>query len=142
MSIRILIADGHETVLDGLAAVIDSQSDFETVGRARESCEVEDSAFSLVPDVVVTDISLPGIGGIETVRRITSERPEIKIVCLSMHRERQYTAAALEAGAVGYLLKDRISEQLIEAIRCVEDGGVYLGPEIRLGLVPTGGPDG
>ncbi len=133
MSIRILIADGHEMVLEGLAAVIESESDLEVVGRARDGCEAVAVALELAPDVVVIGVSLPGLNGIKATRRISAERPRIKIVCLSMHRERQYVEAALEAGAVGFLLKDRVSEDLIEAIRCVVEGGVYLDPEMVAG---------
>ncbi len=133
MTISILIADSHEIVLDGLAAVIDGEPDMEVAGRARDGREAVVSALELAPDVVVTDISLPGLSGIEATRRIVGERPRIQVVCLSMHRERQYVSAALEAGAVGYLLKDRVSEELVEAIRCVVDGGVYLCPEVRPG---------
>ncbi len=134
MSTRILIADGYEMVLEGLAAVIGSEPDLELVARAREGHEAVAAALRLVPDVAVLGISLPGLSGIEATRRISDERPEVKILALSMHRERQYVATALEAGAAGYLLKDRVSERLIDGIRCVASGGVYLCPEVRPGL--------
>ena len=134
MSIRILIADGHEMVLEGLAAVLELEPDLELVGRARDSREAVRSALELEPDAIVMGVSLPGFNGIEATRRIVVERPRIKVLCLSMHRERQYVAASLEAGAAGYLLKDRASENLIEAIRTVVGGGVYLDPEVRPGL--------
>ncbi len=134
MSTRILIADGHEMVLEGLAAVIEGEPDLELVGRAREGREAVAAALRRVPDVAVLGVSMPGLSGIEATRRIRGERPEVRVLALSMHRERQYVAAALEAGAAGYLLKDRVSERLIEGIRCVAGGGVYLCPEVRSGL--------
>lgn len=134
VSIRILIADGHEMVLEGLGAVLENEPDMELVGRARDGREAVRSAMELEPDVIVTGVSLPGLNGIEATRRIIAERPRIKVLCLSMHRERQYASAALEAGAAGYLLKDRASDRLIEAIRCVVGGGVYFSPEVRRGF--------
>ncbi len=143
MSLRILIANGHETVLEGVAAVIESQPDMEVADRARDGLAAVESARRLEPEVAVIGLSMPRLSGIEATRRIAGERPEIRVVCLSMHRERQYASAALEAGAVGYLLKDRVSEHLIEAIRCVVGGRVYLCPEVRRGLVEVpGSPDG
>ncbi len=138
MSIRILIADGHEMVLEGLAAMIENEAGLEVVGRAREGREAVTAALRLLPDVVVISLSLPGLSGLEATRWLVAERPEIKVLCLSIHRERQYVSAALEAGATGYLVKDRVSEKLIEAIRSVAGGGVYLCPEVRPGF---GGPD-
>ncbi len=135
MSIRILIADGHEKVLEGLTAVIENEPDLELVGRARDGCEAVRSALELGPDVIVMGVSLPGLNGIEATRRIIAVRPRIKILCLSMHRERQYVEAVLEAGAMGFLLKDRASENLIAAACCVAEGSVYLDPA---GAAPRG----
>ncbi len=132
VSTRVLIADGHEMVLDGLAAVLESEPGLELVGRARDGHEAVAAALELAPGAVVMGLSMPGLNGIEAARRITAERPRIKVLCLSMHRERQYVEAALEAGAAGYLLKDRTSERLIEAIRQVTAGGIYLCPEITV----------
>ncbi len=128
MSIRILIADGHEMVLAGLAAVLENEPGLELVGRVRDGREAVAAALGLAPDVIVMGLSMPGLNGIEATRRITAERPRIKFLCLSMHRERQYVEAAFEAGAAGYVLKDRISENLIDAIRTVLAGGIYLNP--------------
>lgn len=134
MSIRILIADRHEMVLEGLAAVLENEPDLELVGRARDGREAVRAALELAPDLIVMGVALPGLNGIEATRRIVAERPEIKVICISMHRERQYVDASLEAGAVGYLIKDRISENLIEAIRSGVEGGVYVSAEVREGL--------
>ncbi len=134
MSTRILIADAHQAVLDGLAALVEAEAGLELAGRARDGRETVASALELTPDVAIVSLSLPGWSGIEATRRIVAARPGIRVVCLSMHRERQYVAAALEAGAAGYLLKDRVSERLAEAIRRVAEGGVYLCPEVRAGL--------
>ncbi len=133
MSIRILIADGHELVLEGLAAVLESESGLELAGRARDGHEAVAEALELEPDAIVMGLSMPGLNGIKATRRIIAERPRIKVLCLSMHRERQYVSAAFEAGAAGYLLNDRASEQLIEAIRQIVAGRSYLCPEIAAG---------
>lgn len=131
MSIRIVIADAHELVLEGLTAIIKNESALEIVGKARDGREAVKSVLELAPDVVVMGISLPGLSGIEATRRIGAENSQVKVLCLSMHRQRQYVEAALEAGAAGYLLKDRASENLVKAIRAVIAGGVYLDPEVR-----------
>ncbi len=138
MSIRILIADGHTVVVEGLAAVIENEPDLELVGRARDGREAVASTLELAPDVAVLGVSLPELNGIEATRRIVAERPEVKVLCLSLHRQRQYVTAALEAGASGYVLKERAAEDLIEAIRTVVAGGVYLDPEIRASLAARG----
>lgn len=130
MSIRILIADGHEMVLEALIAVVENQPDLEVVGRVRDGREAVESALRLEPDVVVMDISLPGLSGIDATRRISAGRPGIKVLCLSMYRQRQCLEAALEAGAAGFLLKNRTSARLIDAIRSVVEGGLCLDPEI------------
>ncbi len=134
MKIRILIAAGHEMILEGLAAVLENEPDWELVGRVRDGREAVESAARLAPAVIVMTVSLPGLNGIEATRRISVQRSRINVLCLSMHRERQYVSAALEAGAAGYLLTDRVSENLIEAIRTVLGGGIYLSP----GLTGTG----
>lgn len=130
MSLRILLADDHRMFACGLASLLRPEPDFEVVGTAQDGREAVKAALELEPDVVTMDVSMPGLNGIEAARQISAERPGIKILCLSMHRERQYLQAALEAGASGYVLKDDAPEVLIAAIRCVAGGGTYLCPEM------------
>ena len=135
MSLRILLADDHRMFADGLASLLDREPDFEVVGTAQDGREAVKAAFALDPDVVVMDLSMPGLSGIEAARQIADRRPGIKILCLSMHRDRQYLQTALEAGASGYVLKDDNPEVMIAAIRCVAGGGIYLCAEMTAAAV-------
>lgn len=130
MSLRILLADDHRMFADGLAALLGQEPDLKVVGTARDGRRAVKAALRLKPDVIAMDVSMPGLSGIEATRQIVAERPAVKVLCLSMHRERQYLRAALEAGASGYVLKDRAPALLIAAIRCVAGGGTYLCPEM------------
>ena len=135
MTLRVLLADDHRMFAHGLAALLDREPDLEVVGKARDGREAVRAALDLEPDIVAMDLSMPGLSGIEATRQIVSERPRIKVLCLSMHRERQYLRAALEAGAGGYVLKDRSPEELTEAIRRVAAGETYLSPEMAASAV-------
>jgi DNA-binding NarL/FixJ family response regulator len=130
LSLRILIADDHRMFAYGLASLLGPEPNFEVVGMAQDGREAVKAALELNPDVVALDLSMPVLSGIEAARQIAAKRPKIKILCLSMHRERQYLQAALEAGASGYVLKDEPPEVVIAAIRCVAGGGIYLCPEM------------
>ncbi len=135
MSIRVLLADDHRMFAAGLAALLDKEPEFEVVATVEDGREAVRSALELEPQVVVMDLSMPGLSGIEATRQIATERPGVKVVCLSMHRERQYLAAALEAGAHGYVLKDNAPEVLASALRTVAGGGTYLCPEMASAAV-------
>lgn len=130
MSLRILLADDHRMLADGLASLLDQEADLEVAGLARDGREAVRAALELEPDVVVMDLTMPGLSGVEATRQITARRPVTKVLCLSMHRERQYLRAALEAGASGYVLKDNVPGVMIAAIRRVAAGGTYLCPEM------------
>lgn len=135
MRVRILLADDHQMFADGLAALLQEERDLRVVGTARDGREAVKAALELRPDVVVMDLSMPGLSGIEAARRIVAEGSQTKILCLSMHRERQYLKAALEAGASGYVLKDGAPEVVIAAVRCVAGGGTYLCSEMTTAAV-------
>ena len=135
MSLRILLADDHRMFASGLAALLEREPGFEVVGTAQDGREAVKAALELDPDVVAMDVSMPGLNGIEAARQIAVERPRIRILCLSMHRDRQYLQAALEAGAAGYVLKDDPPEVVMAAIRCVAGGGLYLCPEMTAAAV-------
>ncbi len=135
MSLRVLLADDHRVFAAGLAALIGKEPDLEVVAIARDGREAVESALELVPDVVVMDLSMPRLSGIEAARQIVTERPGTKVLCLSMHRERQYLQAALEAGAIGYVLKDYPPEAVIKAVRCVAGGNICLCPEMAAAAV-------
>lgn len=135
MQIRVLLADDHETVRAGLRLLIDAQPDFITVGEAGDGEEALRQVRELRPDVVVMDISMPGLNGSKATRRIVETAPGVKIVALTRHTERGYVQNMLEAGAVGYVLKQSASNELIRAIRAVIGGQTYLDPAITSRVV-------
>ncbi len=134
MTTRILLVDDHEIVLDGMRSVLNADSDLEVVGQAKDGREATAAAAALDPDVLVMDISMPGMNGIDAIRSILSEK-HVAILCLSMHSERSFVEAAVAAGASGYLLKDSAMEELTRAIKSVARGEVYLSPAIAGSVV-------
>ncbi len=130
MSIRILLVDDHRIVRESLANLLAKQSDFEVVGQAEDGRTALRLAQELKPRVVVMDVGMPGLNGVDATRQIVELIPEIRVVGLSMHSERRFVEEMLRAGAVGYLLKDCAFDQLVAAIRTVAEGRYYLGPRI------------
>ena len=126
MSIRVLLVDDHEMFLAGLEALLQRQQDMVVVGQVKDGMEAVKQARATKADVVVMDVSMAGMNGIEATREITSKLPGVKVLCLSMHAERRFVAAALDAGASGYLLKDNSFEELVDAIHTVKCNQVYL----------------
>jgi len=129
MSIRILLADDHQILLDALRWLLSGEKDMEVVGEAKDGHAALKLAATLKPDVVVTDISMPGMNGIEATRLLTSRHPEIKVIALSAHTNRQHVADMLEAGAAGYITKENASDELLSALRAVMKQKKYLCPE-------------
>ena len=134
MSIRIVVADDHRIVREGLAALLACEADFELVGQAEDGLATQRRVRELQPDVLVTDVSMPGLNGIESVRRIHADYPAVKALCLSMHKDSRMVMGMLDAGAAGYVLKDSCFEELALAIRKVAAGQVYLSADL-VGLV-------
>lgn len=130
MKLRLLLADDHGMFREGLRALIEKQTDLEVVGEAANGREAVRLARDLTPTVVVMDVSMPDLSGVEATRQILKRRPEVKIVALSMHSDRRFVVEMLRAGAQGYLLKDCAYEELVRAIRTVAGGRVYLSPRI------------
>ncbi len=137
MSIRILLVDDHEIMLDGLRSVLARQSGMEVVGLARDGRQAVRAARQLRPTLVVMDISMPGMNGVEATRQIVAAQPEVKILCLSMHSDPVLVEAVLEAGAAGYQLKDYALAELVRAIGIVMANETYLCPRIAGGVVQT-----
>ncbi len=135
MSVRILLADDHRILLDGLAALLAQEPDFEVIGVASDGKEAVDKAHAQKPDVVVMDISMPGLNGVDATRQITAKLPGVKVLCLSAHTEPRFVEAMLEAEASGYLLKDYSHENLVRAIRHVIAGEVYICPRVGYAVV-------
>jgi DNA-binding NarL/FixJ family response regulator len=130
MSTRVLLVDDHEMFLAGLDALLNRQQGMEVVGKVKDGMEAVKVARARKPDVVVMDISMAGMNGIEATREITHRLPGVKVLCLSMHSERRFVAAALDAGASGYLVKDNSFEELVGAIRTVKRNQIYLCPTV------------
>ena len=120
--IRILLADDHTIVRDGLRALLEHEPDMTVVGDAADGRETIEMAENLSPDVVVMDLAMPSLNGIEATRRIMATKPRTAIVILSMHQDESYVLGSLNAGAKGYLLKDSMRKEVIEAIRAVSQG--------------------
>ena len=133
--IRILIADDHKIVRDGLRRILAAQPDVEVAAEAADG----DQALALVRvndyDVALLDISMPGLSGIDLIKRLRLERPKLRMLVLSMHGEDQYAARVLKAGASGYLSKDSAAEQLVGALRKIAAGGVHIGEAAAASLV-------
>ncbi len=125
MSIRILLADDHTIVLQGLSRFLREQEDMEVVGQAKDGLATVELARELSPDIIIMDISMPGLSGVEATRQIHTEKPQIKIIGLSMHAAKRYIQEMYRAGARGYLLKDCDFDELMAAIRAVAAGGTY-----------------
>ncbi len=130
MSLRILLADDHEIVRSGLRALLEKQDDIQVVAEADNGRDAVRLARELKPTVVVMDVSMPDLNGVEATRQILKRRPEVKIVALSMHSDRRFVAEMLKAGARAYLLKDCAYDELVGAIRTVTGGRAYLSPAI------------
>jgi len=129
-TIRILLADDHNVMRDGLRALLERQQGFEVVGEAADGLQAVLLTEEYVPNVVVMDIAMPTLNGIEATRRITASVPGAAVVILSMHYDESYVLRSMKAGARGYLLKDSAKADLINAIRAVHDGRSFLSPRI------------
>jgi DNA-binding NarL/FixJ family response regulator len=130
MKIRVLLADDHKIVRNGLRTLLESQPDLEVVGEAEDGRTTVQMARKLLPDIVIMDIAMPDLNGIEATREITRNLPKVRVITLSMHSEKRFVGEMLKAGACGYLLKDCAFEELITAIRSVYHHKTYLSPMI------------
>ena len=130
MSIRILLADDHTVLRDGLRAMLERQPDMAVIGEAADGRECVRLAAEQSPDVVIMDIAMPNMNGIEATRRILAASPHVAVVILSMHQDESYILRSLKAGAKGYLLKDALRVDVLEAIRAVAQGRSFLTRKI------------
>ncbi len=137
MGIRVLIADDHKIVREGLRSLIEKQPGMEVVAEAENGRTTVQKVEEVSPDVVVMDISMPDLNGVDATRQITSRFPSVKVIALSIHSDKQFVAGMLSAGASGYLLKEGDFRELTDAIRMVVSNQVYLSPRIA-GIVTEG----
>lgn len=126
--IRILLADDHPLMRDGVKAVFEAEPGYTVVGEVDDGIKAFVAATELSPDVIIMDIGMPGIDGIEATRRIADNLPEIKVVILSMHSDKQYALDAFKAGALAYVIKGAGPEEIIEAVEKVLKGKRYASP--------------
>jgi two-component system response regulator NreC len=130
MSIRIILADDHKIIRDGLRTLLESDAEMEVVAEADNGRKAIKRAGEFMPDVVIMDITMPDMNGIDATRDIVREVPGAKVIALSMHSDRRFVTGMFEAGATGYLLKDCAFEELAKAIRTVVSNHTYLSPRI------------
>ncbi|MFQ5575930.1 MAG: response regulator [Anaerolineae bacterium] len=135
MSVRIVLVDDHTVLREGLKALLDGEADLHVIGDAADGRAAIQITAKLKPDIVVTDISMPGLNGIECVRILRQNHPFLKIIILSMHSNQEYVTQVLQAGANGYVLKQSDAGEVIAAIRAVMAGGAYLSPSISKYLI-------
>jgi two-component system response regulator NreC len=135
MTIQVLLADDHKIVRDGLRVLIERCHDMQVIAEAEDGRKALQLARKHKPDVVIMDISMPDLNGIDATRQILQELPDAKVIALSMHSDKQFVDGMLRAGAVGYLLKDCAADELIQCIRIVLSGRICLSPGITGFLV-------
>jgi DNA-binding NarL/FixJ family response regulator len=130
MSVKVLLVDDHTMMREGLRALFDGVPDLEVVGEAADGRTALDLVRTLAPDVVVMDIGMPELNGVEATRRIRAEHERVKVVALSTYVDKRYVHHMLEAGACGYVLKISAHDELVRAVRAASQGRTYLSPEV------------
>jgi len=130
MSIKVLLVDDHAIIREGLRSLLDKQPEMEVIADTDDGRKAIELVRELLPDIVIMDITMPGLNGIEATRQIIAEFPDVKVIALSIHSKRRYVADMLSAGATGYILKECLFDELVQAIKAVAAGGRYLSPRI------------
>lgn len=130
MKIKLYLVDDHQMLIDGIRALLSSESDFEIVGQSTSALDALNKLEAAQPTVLLTDINMPGMTGVELVKAVHAKFPTIKILALSMHGDRQMIHDMLDAGADGYILKNTGKEELISALKKIASGGMYFSDEI------------
>ncbi|MBL8775458.1 MAG: response regulator transcription factor [Acidimicrobiales bacterium] len=147
--IRLMLADDHRMLREGLRRSMAEQG-FDMVGEARDGAEAVELARVLQPDVILMDVTMPELDGVEATRRIRSALPQVKVVMLTMHADQDVLASAIRAGASGYLVKDCSTEEIAEAVRMTARGDTIISPRLAASMLdevrridgrPAGGPD-
>jgi two-component system response regulator NreC len=134
-SIKILLADDHTIVRQGLKLILGAHSDLQVVGEAANGREAVELAQKVKPDIVLMDVAMPDVNGIEATKRMVAAEPRIRVLVLSMHKEAVYVREILRAGARGYILKDAIDTELLNAVRSVARGDGYISPAVSGALL-------
>ncbi len=129
--IKILLADDHRLLIEGLRPLLEKQGNIKVVGIAMDGLEAIDLTLKHKPDIILLDISMPRLNGIDAARKILAERPDTKIIMLSMHADKRYIQTALQIGARGYILKESAAQEVIEAIDSVNKGELFFSLSVR-----------
>lgn len=135
MTIRIVLADDHQLVREGLTALLGKCADLDVVGLAEDGAAAVRLVRQLEPDVLVTDVAMPGLNGLEAVRRVKQQQPLVASICLSMHGDQRTVVTALNAGVSGFVLKDASADELEHAVRDVAAGRIFLSPSLMGAVV-------
>ncbi len=130
MSIKVILADDHKIMREGLRSLLEKEPDIEVVAEAENGRTAVQQVQELSPDIVIMDVSMQDLNGIEATRQIIARYPDVKVLALSMHSDKTYVAGILSAGASGYLLKDSAFDELAEALRVVISGQFYLSSRV------------
>jgi DNA-binding NarL/FixJ family response regulator len=130
VTVRVLLADDHQLFRDGLRSLLQCAPGFEVIGEAADGLEAVRLTATLRPDVVLLDVSMPGLNGVEATRSIVAKAPGTRVLIVSMHADRRFVAETLRVGAAGYLLKDSAFPEVVRAIEAVMAGHVFLSPAI------------
>lgn len=133
--IKILVAEDHAIVREGICSLLKAYKDIEVVGEAVDGAQVLEEVERLRPDIVLMDITMPGMSGLEATERVRTQYPEVQVLALTVHEGAEYFFRILSVGASGYLLKGASSSELVSALRAVHRGGIYLDPSIAGKLV-------
>lgn len=133
--IRVLMVEDHTMFREALHLMLDKEPDIEVVGELADGSQVEEAVARLAPDVVVMDVSMPNVNGIEATRKLLAGHPRLRVVALSAFNYRQFVMEMLDAGALGYVIKSAAGKQLVHAINCAMQGRTYLCPEATATLV-------
>ncbi len=130
MSIKVLLVDDHAIIREGLRSLLEKQPEMEVIADTDDGRKAVELVRELLPDIVIMDITMPGLNGIEATRQIIADFPDVKVIALSIHSKRRFVADMLSAGATGYILKECLFDELVQAIKAVAAGGRYLSPRI------------
>ena len=130
MSIKVLLVDDHAIIREGLRSLLEKQPEMEVIADTDDGRKAIELVRELLPNIVIMDISMPGLNGIEATSQITAEFPDVKVIALSIHSKRRFVADMLSAGATGYILKECLFDELVQSIKAVAAGGRYLSPRI------------
>ncbi|AKO94726.1 response regulator [Priestia filamentosa] len=135
METKIVIIDDHQLFREGVKRILDFEQDFEVVAEGDDGEEAVKLVEEYNPDVVIMDINMPGLNGVEATKQLIEEYPDTKVIILSIHDDETYVTHALQTGALGYLLKEMDADALVQAVRVVAEGGSYLHPKVTNSLV-------